>query len=223
MPIFGCNRPKHKPLYELVSEYNSQVNHHTNYCWFIPPAGESRPCFLTGEYSAPFQLQKNWTLNSIRGNNYYNFHISGHTEEFLSTKSKVWTTLYNKAYQTAPQESITHTWGFLHRLVASLTTLAPKGYRNETLLSGYATDRQLKVFCFLFNSPALHADEHLEIPEDTINWLASIASEYFNDMMVHPWCLVCWERLLVNFFSILKFIVEWNVCGGVVQRALEKS
>ena len=40
VPIFGCNRPKHKPLYELVSEYNSQVNHHANYCWFIPPAGE---------------------------------------------------------------------------------------------------------------------------------------------------------------------------------------
>ncbi|XP_074610204.1 uncharacterized protein LOC141864376 isoform X2 [Acropora palmata] len=38
VPIFGCNRPKHKPLYELISEYNSQVNHHTNYCWFIPPA-----------------------------------------------------------------------------------------------------------------------------------------------------------------------------------------
>lgn len=38
VPIFGCNRPKHKPLYELVSEYNSQVNHHANYCWFIPPA-----------------------------------------------------------------------------------------------------------------------------------------------------------------------------------------
>ena len=41
VPIVGCNRPKHKPLHELVNEYNSQVKHHTNYCWFIPPAGET--------------------------------------------------------------------------------------------------------------------------------------------------------------------------------------
>lgn len=38
VPIIGCNRPKHKPLYELVSDYNSQLSHHTNYRWFIPPA-----------------------------------------------------------------------------------------------------------------------------------------------------------------------------------------
>ena len=40
VPIIGCNRPKHKPLYELVSDYNSQLSHHTNYRWFIPPAGQ---------------------------------------------------------------------------------------------------------------------------------------------------------------------------------------
>ena len=50
MPIIGCNRPKHKPLYELVSDYNSQLSHHTNYRWFIPPAGQ-----LLDSYAASFQ------------------------------------------------------------------------------------------------------------------------------------------------------------------------
>ena len=33
------------------------------------------------------------------------------------------------------------------------------------------------LFSFLF--PALDTDEHIEIPEDTISWLAGIACKYF--------------------------------------------
>lgn len=38
------------------------------------------------------------------------------------------------------------------------------------------------IFSFLFFSflfPALDTDEHIEIPEDTISWLAGIACKYF--------------------------------------------
>ena len=41
---------------------------------------------------------------------------------------------------------------------------------------------QFLIFSFLFFSflfPALDTDEHIEIPEDTISWLAGIACKYF--------------------------------------------
>ncbi|KAK3728436.1 hypothetical protein QZH41_009482, partial [Actinostola sp. cb2023] len=39
VPLYGCSRPKHKSLFELVKDYNVEPCQLANFRWFLPPGG----------------------------------------------------------------------------------------------------------------------------------------------------------------------------------------